>query len=245
MSLSSDRVVEALARLQRYADIRPDSKQAATPPGLTIAMSRQAGSGGAEIARAVGAALGWPVYDNELLTRIAEEKGLHAKLLERLDERPVAWLEELVQNFSAAPSPTESSYVKGLLELLATLGKVGHCVIVGRAAVQVLPAEATLRVRVVAPLQVRIATVEKTQNMTHQQASRWVEQTDRERARFVQHHFRANVEDPLGYDLIINSARFSRVEAAALIVQAARALEPRHELHQETGQERTFQIASA
>lgn len=229
MSANSDRIVEALARLYRHAEDRPETRLEPLPPPLTIAMSRQAGSRGSDVARVVGARLGWPVYDHELLTRIAEEKGLHEKLLERLDERHISWLEEVVRGFCTNPEPGDNAYLQALLELLASLGKTGHCVIVGRGATHVLPADTTLRVRVVAPRDQRIAHIERTMRFNHDQAIRWVDHTDRERSRFVERHFKGPIADPLAYDLILNSGRFSVEECADLIVQAARTMQARIE----------------
>jgi cytidylate kinase len=230
MSPGSDRFVEALARLHRYAESHPAPRPEHLPPPLTVALSRQAGSGGADIARAVGARLGWPVYDHELLTRVAEEKGLHSKLLEHLDEHSVSWLEDMFQSFSSHPAPTEMAYIKALLELLVSLGKAGHCVIVGRGAAQVLPPDTTLRLRVIAPREVRIANIARSKDMTPDQAERWVDHTDRERTRFVERHFHRNATDPMGYDLILNSGRLSVEQCATLVVSAAQMLEERLKL---------------
>jgi len=71
MSVTSDHVIAALGQLHRYVDSQPGKKLV---PQITIAISRQAGSSGADIARAVGARLGWPVYDHELLTRTPERR---------------------------------------------------------------------------------------------------------------------------------------------------------------------------
>src|SRR6516162_5248086 len=94
---------------------------------LTIALSRQAGSRGAEIARAAGARLGWPVYDHELLKIIAAEKGLHSRLVEQLDERGVSWLEGIILAFGTREGGREGTYLRALLELFGSLSKIGHC----------------------------------------------------------------------------------------------------------------------
>jgi len=233
MTMTTDRGLESLAQLQRYLDVQAygyseglaHSKKQADKSPLSIALSREAGSGGAVIARAVGARLGWPVFDHELLDRIAEERGLSARLLKQLDERHISWLEGVVRAFCAPQSGRDGSYLRGLLELLASLGKVGHCVIVGRGAAQVLPADATLKVRVIAPHAFRVAEVEKRRSLPKEEAEHWVDTTDRERQRFIKQHFHVNAEDPLTYDLVLNSKRFGTDECAALIVQAAQALE--------------------
>jgi cytidylate kinase len=221
MSSASDHVVAALARLHSYASGR--QTEGLVP--LTVAISRQAGAGGASIARAAGTLLGWPVYDHELLTLIAKEKGLEAQLLQQFDERDVSWLEEMAASFTSQSSSLEGVYLKHLLILVHSLAKVGHCVIVGRGAPHLLPAATTLRVRVIAPRAMRVVNTEKRMGVSTTEAQRWVDKTDMERERFVRHHFQKDPSDPLSYDLMLNSGRYSVGECAALVVQAARLLE--------------------
>jgi cytidylate kinase len=223
ISTGSDRFVEALAQLNRYAESKPGARQAKPP--LSIAMTRQAGSRGAEIARAVGARLDWPVYDHELLRRIAEEKGVQARLLEMLDERHMGWLEEMIASAAIGQPSHETTYLRSLLKLFATLGEVGHCVIVGRGAAHVLVPDTTLRVRIIAPRADRAATVARSQHLSPAEAEKWVDRTDSERKRFVQHYFNRNTEDPLGYDLILNSSRLGIEGCTSIIADAAHTME--------------------
>jgi cytidylate kinase len=235
MAITTDRVSETLARIQQILDAqvhhyqteqeRGGSTSEAAVPLLSIALSRQAGSGGAAVARAVGERLGWPVYDHELLDRIAQEKGLNARLLEHLDERTSGWLENTIRNFSGAGGDEERIYLRALLGLLAGLGKAGHCVIVGRGAAQMLPAASTLRVRVIAPRESRVAEVQKRRRLSRAEAERWVDTTDRARNRFVKQSFQLDSDDPLLYDLVLNSDRLGVEKCAALIVQVAELLE--------------------
>jgi cytidylate kinase len=221
MSPGSDRVIAALALLSRYADSHPSLKE----PPVSVTISRQAGSRGAEIAYAVAARLGWPVYDHQLLMRIAEEKGLNRRLLERLDESSTSWLEQIIAGFSTKPGPTEWTYMKHLLELLVSLGQVGHCVIVGRGAGYVLPPATTVRVRVVAPRAMRVAKTQQRRGLSKAEAEQWVDKTDLDRVRFVTNHFNRDPYDQLNYDLILNSGRYSTDECVELIVLATRLRE--------------------
>jgi len=233
MAITTDRVSESLGWLTQYLESevhkaregKTARAEEAVPGPIVIALSRQAGSRGVEIARAVGAQLNWPVYDHELLDRIGEERGLSKRLLETLDEHYVGWLEGAVRSFCTPEGSREVTYLRGLLGLLASLGKVGHCVIVGRGAAQVLPPETTLSVRVVAPRPDRLAAVRTRTGLSAAEAERWVDTHDRERLRFVREHFHVDAADPVGYDLVLNSRRLSTDECAALIVQAARARE--------------------
>lgn len=192
---------------------------------VSVTISRQAGSGGAAIATSVGARLGWPVYDNQLLAQVAKEQGVNVHLLEHLDERCTSWLKEVIAGFSTQVSPTEGKYMKELVKLLVSLGQIGHCVIVGRGAGYVLPRETTVRVRVVAPRAVRVANIERQKNLSRAEAEHWVDQTDADRLRFVKSHFYQDPFDPLNYDLILNSGRYSADDCVQLIVQATRMRE--------------------
>jgi cytidylate kinase len=225
IGVASDRYVEALAGLQRHAASRTEGRPLRPP--TSIAISRQAGSRGAEVARLVGEQLGWPVYDHEILQRISQEKGLHARLLERLDERHAGWLEEMVTDFCVGNSGREMGYLRSLLELFASLSEQGHCVIVGRGAPHVLPTESTLRVRMVAPRADRIAAVEKSQSLSKVEAERWIDRTDAERRNFVKHYFNRDVDDAMSYDLTLNTGRIPVRKCAELIAEAARAMEAR------------------
>jgi cytidylate kinase len=225
IGVGSDRFVEALARLHKHAEEHHEERTRRSPP--SIAISRQAGSRGAEVARLVGEELGWPVYDHELLQRISQDKGLHARLLERLDERHTGWLEEISTTLIAPAGGKEMSYVRSLLELFASLSEQGHCVIVGRGAAHVLPAETTLRVRMVAPRANRIEAVMTTKGLSKAEAERWIDRTDSERRGFVKHYFNRDVDDPMGCDLLLNTGRLSPRTCAGLIAQAARAMEAR------------------
>jgi cytidylate kinase len=193
----------------------------------TIATSRQAGANGPNIARAVGKRLGWPVYDRELLEQIALELGLRTQLVESVDERGKSWLEEWLQLFHTQPAINQSEYVRHLVEVLFSLAIHGGCVIVGRAAAQVLPEETTLRVRLVEPEARRVAALQERFDVSAAEARRWLEETDRRRDRFVRDYFHQGPSDPARYDLILNSSRLSEDDCADLIVAALRRLEAR------------------
>jgi cytidylate kinase len=223
--------MEAMAKVLQHWETR--RKAEANQPGspgersrvFTIALSRESGARGTSTAREVGARLGWMVYDHELLERIAQEMKLRTSLLESVDEKRVSWLQECVEAFASVPSVSGSAYVKHLTETLLSLASHGECVIVGRGAAQILPVETTLRVRLVAPVEWRIAAMSQKLGVSKKEAARQVETIDRERIRFVEDHFRKEATDPARYDLVLNSSRFSVGACADLIVEALHRLE--------------------
>lgn len=231
MSLTheSERVSEALIRSMehhtRFNQRHPETAIHHSSGPLNIALSREAGSRGAAIARAVGARLGWKVYDHELLEVMARDLHVRVKLLENVDERHVSWLQETVEAFCKVGSVREGTYVRHLVETLLSLAADGHCVMVGRGAAFVLPAASTLRVRLMAPLEDRIGNVAHEQNLSRHDAARSIARIDRERLLFVRQHFLHDPSDPGHYDLVLNTARFPIEECAELIVDAAHTKE--------------------
>lgn len=228
---SSERMADALTKARRRWQMQQRMPEpvvvppAPAPRAFTIAISREAGADGSAVGRLLGERLGWPVYDYALVERIAGDMGLRSELLESVDEKRMSWLQEFAESWSSKSSVTQSAYVRHLVETLLTLALHGECVIVGRGANVVAPPETTLRVRLVAPLCERIATVKKRRNLSFEEAQRWVEKTDRERAQFIKDHFYKAADDPHLHDLVLNTSRFPLATCAEIIIDVLHRME--------------------
>jgi cytidylate kinase len=224
---SLEQLTHGIVRAQEHWHSRAEERQAgrATAAPFTIALHREAGAQGASVAHAVGDRLHWPVYDQELVERIANDMGLRPALVESVDERSRSWLLEAMEGFTLAPGASENAYVHHLLQTILSLGAHGHCLIVGRGAAFVLPQQTTLRVRLVGEEKDRIESIHKRLNLTLAEARRWVEETDRDRLRFNKDHFRKDPREPVHYDLVLNTSRWPVGECADLIVDSLKRLE--------------------
>lgn len=224
-----DRFADSIEHRQQHWSRR--SQELATHASkthlATLALTREAGTPGTSVAREVGARLDWPVYDHELVELIAKETGLRTSLLDSVDERHRPWLLECFETLGSARRVSESGYAVHVLETVVALGTHGHCVIVGRGAAHILPSFSTLRVRLVAPLEDRIANAARQQNLSREDAARWVQETDRDRTEFVKSHFFKDPTDSRHYDLVLNTSRWSVPDSADLIVHALHQLESR------------------
>jgi cytidylate kinase len=178
------------------------------------------------VATEVGACLGWQVYDRELMEQIAKKMDVRVQLVQSVDEKRVGTIQELIESFMALPRASQDIYFRHLLDTIFSLGSHGECIIVGRGAAHILPPATTLRVRMVGNLDDRIAVMMQRLNLSRLEADR-LEALDLERNRFVQEHFHKDLTDPLGYDLILNSSRFSDAHCAELIILALRQLQQR------------------
>lgn len=194
--------------------------------GPHITISRQAGTGGEEIARRVGEMLGWDVLDKELLDFMAQRKGMPRGMLEAVDETGANWVLDIFGNWFDPHVVSHERYLVHLERIIWLAAMHGRVVFVGRGVQFVLPRERGLAVRIVAPIDDRVARVSSERGIPAKEARRWIESVDAGRRDFVQRRFQRNLEDPAEYDLVLNGARFDAATAARMIVDAFRTLNP-------------------
>lgn len=227
----SERISEALIRSTQHPHVLPwsdDEPRNVASPNFSIALSREAGARGTELARNLGERLGWAVYDNELLELIASNLNVRVSLLESVDERHISWLQETVEAFCDAASVREAAYVRQLVETMLSLGARGNCIIVGRGSPFVLPSATTLRVRVTAPLEDRLLHVCQQEHLSRLDAARYIARIDQQRTEFVVQHFHHDPAEASLYDLVVNSSRFPISECTELIVDALQVKQHEH-----------------
>jgi cytidylate kinase len=236
-------LAEALVRSHLEGAARPE--QPSPPAPFTITISREAGALGNSVAAEVGRRLGWPVYDREILDKIAEELRRPPSRLEAVDERPASWLEECLSALGDQHHVSPDTYFKYLNGVVRGLGVVGHCLIVGRGANFILPAQTTLRVRLVALPEDRARVVAQRLGLPAGEAAAWVVSTERQRRAFIKRYFRQDPTVPHHYDLVLNTSRLAVDEAADVIIQALRQFEGRSAPsgHPEPGLEKPMSAA--
>jgi cytidylate kinase len=226
---SSQLLAEAMVHAGSYRESvhQGQGPQPVATSKFTIAFSREAGARGTTIGSEVGARLHWPVYDQELLEKIAREMNTRARLLESVDEKRQSWLEECVEAFASVPLVSQSAFVRHMIETVLSLGAIGSCVIVGRGAVHILPPATTLRVRLVGEQEDRIEVMAGQLGVSREEAARRIATIERERLAFLKDHFQIDAADPHRYDLVLNTSRFTVVECADLIVEGFKRMEAR------------------
>lgn len=205
------------------------------PNTKCIAISRQQGSGGSYIGRAVAERLGFKYFDREMLRIVAEylKEHEHGSKDEPPDE---SWFDRLGTFFSLGtletgyvpPSPTvlyEGEIVGIENRLIEEIVDDHVAVIVGRGAAQMLRGRpGVVTVFVHAPEQWCVARVEqvyKTSDRT--QAARMVRESDQERARFIRRVAEVEWTDARSYDLAINSMSLGFDAAIDLILRSVTA----------------------
>ncbi|MDZ7361668.1 MAG: cytidylate kinase-like family protein [candidate division KSB1 bacterium] len=189
-------------------------------PGPYITISRELGSGGTEISHLVAEKLGWQHYDREIIEAIASQTHTREELVSRFDEHVQNALDTYLRNLFTKQSLDNTHYLHHLTRVLVSIAQYGHAVILGRGANFILPPQTGLRVRVVAPLEVRRQRLMHEHGYNAKRAEREIVKHDKERHDFLQHHFHCKSEE-MAYDLVINTAHLETTAAADCIAQLA------------------------
>ncbi len=182
-----------------------------------VTISREYGSGGGEVAARLAERLGWHLVNHEVVVEVARAIGVsvaeaeaHDEYADTLASRILSSL-GIVQSSVPAPLPVqltldEPAYDEARRRVVEGAVTVGHAVIVGRGA-QVLLAthRDVLHVRIIAPLEQRIAYVMRREGLSHAEAQQRIQAKDQQRAHFLMTTHHHNPADARLYDLVVNS----------------------------------------
>lgn len=180
-------------------------------PSITI--SRQLGSLGDEVARAIAGRLNYQVVCRDLINQAAIRCGAPEMALFMIDDLDLLRLRPSRQ--------TRQQFLDAISQVMHELADQGDFVIVGRAGQMILKGcPGILHVKVIAPTQMRVGRVAKDQGISLEAAQAQVEASDRSRRNYLKQYYHARWDDPELYDLIVNTSRLAPEEAACLICQA-------------------------
>ena len=218
--------------LQRAAEERKPLLEQPSQLGPFLTISREVGSGGAEVARLVGLRLGWAVLDKQLVEDLARRLELSPQMLELMDETHSNWFHETMLNLMNSRIVHQNSYLSILGKVMHLAAYEGKVIFVGRGGHLLLPRDAGLRVRVIAPRAARLATFQAREGLNADEAEGEFDQLEAGRANFVRRHFRQEPDDPSQYDMVIDSVVFGIDGCVELV---CRALELRGLISNEEG----------
>jgi cytidylate kinase len=204
-----------------------------------ITISREYGSGGSELARALGERLRWRVLDHELVQLVADRLRLDCDVVESLAEHTPSFLQRVSDAllFTAPECPLPEYSTRALsCDVVAENARVAlreaaespPLIVVGHGS-QCLFRDrpGTLHIRLVASLPCRVERVCKREKLSHALAADLVRRTDEGRAKYVRRHYGADWRDQLLYHIQLNTGLLSIASAADLVVSAlTRTAEP-------------------
>jgi cytidylate kinase len=214
---------ESGSPLHGYRGDRSGANRPFVPPGLTVAISREAGSRGTSIAKRAGEKLGWQVYTQEMLQYIAEEATVRDEITESLAPAALQWVEQQLARLQTDKRISQEAALVDMARVILSLGAAGEVFLIGRGAGCILPRPSTLHVRVIGTLEDRIAYMGQWQRLTGEEAAEQVRLRDRRRAEYLRAHYQHDAADMYQYDLLLNCTFLGEELSAELLVRAAQA----------------------
>lgn len=209
--------------IRRLGETAPRPGRFVTKDGIAfgpcLMISRECGCGGGLFAEEIGKRLGWNVFDSQIVDEIANINQIHQRLVQSVDERIHSRWEQTWREMLLDDLP-DRKYFRDLREVILTLGYQGNVVIVGRGAKYLLPSQCGLRVRLVAPKELRAHRQAERDGISLDEARIKVARTDSERAAFIRKVFRKDIGAATDHDLIINIAKFDPESVCHLVLAA-------------------------
>lgn len=179
-----------------------------------LTISREYGSGGREIGCRVATRLGYRCVDKELLFQDLEKSGARwGRAARELDEVcPTVW-ERYDWQYRG--------YVALVESLILGYAAADKVVIIGRGGSFLLEKiPFCLRVRLVAPLEVRIGRIMERERLSREAAARLITQVDGERACFIKANYGSHWDEERFYDMTLNTGSLGYDRVEEILVEA-------------------------
>ncbi len=213
-------------QVKRWEAMKPKKKGVEQRGISAITVSREPGSGGKLVAKGIAEKLGFDLFHTEVIQEMAESTQAKTMLLETLDEKGLSILDDLIAAIVYERHLWPDEYLKHLMKVVGTIGKHGRAVIVGRGANFILSRYKIFRVRIIAPMDVRIQNVMREYGTSEDETKKRILKTESHRRAFVRKYFNANITDPQNYDFILNTGTLSIDAAVNAVVGAMEGASP-------------------
>ncbi len=180
-----------------------------------ITISREMGSGGIPIVQQAAEKLGYRLIDGEAIENIAPKYGLTREVLTQIDEKPPAFIEHLDRQIELGMNRIQLLVLEQALQ--------GDVILYGRGGQDLLNGiENVLRVRVIAPFDLRVERWAEREWIDPDLAYTLVRKSDQQRAGFIKYYYDRDWDDPIHYDLVINTAKLSLETAVQMIADGVK-----------------------
>ena len=195
---------------------------------IIINIGRQFGSGGKGVAAMLGRKLDIPVYDNELISKAAEESGLSKEMFARSDEkRSMFNIASLIggnKYYSGAKGYIGDNEIFLMQsETIRNIATQGSAIFVGRASDYVLRDMKCLDVFLCAPLENRVRLVSEREGLSAEEAERFILKQEKARANYYNYlTFSENWGVADNYDLCLDTSILGIEGTADFIIDFAK-----------------------
>ncbi|MCX8010592.1 MAG: cytidylate kinase-like family protein [Ignavibacteria bacterium] len=197
--------------------------------GPCITISRETGSGSFKLAQHLvdylesyykESSMRWTIFDRNLIEKVLEDHQLPNTISDFLTEDKHSFTKSMMDElFGLHPSPR--TLVQKTVETILQIAQIGYSIIIGRGGnIATAKLNNTFHVRLVAPLEMRIAHIRKLNNLSVKEAERYIKEQDLARRNYIKKYFHRDVDDPKLYHIVINLGLISHEQAAKIIGDA-------------------------
>lgn len=187
-----------------------------------IAITRQFGSGGRDIASAVAHTLGIPLYERSNIEKEAEALDESLSSLVRFSEKEVSNYYKMAYPLGVGSTLKQDRMFEIQSKLILEHAERENCVILGRCADYLLrERDNVIRCYIFAPYQARIVNSIRSLGYTAE-PQRIIEEIDKARAEYYRTRTGCEVNNTRYRDLFLNSNLLGIEDSAKLIVSVAR-----------------------
>ena len=210
--------------------MRPAGKGSVTPKDgvlcRAVTISRQTGSGAHSVAEKLAALLQartpkdacpWTVFDRNLVAKVLQEHNLPERVAQFMPEDRISAISDTMEELFGLHPPSWL-LVRQITETVLHLAELGKVILIGRgAAVSTSKLDYVFHVRLVSSLEKRVQRIQDLNHLSKPAALKLIQREDSGRGRYLKKYFKADVDNPLLYHLMINTDVISHETAAQII----------------------------
>ena len=235
--LISGALEKARLYIETHSKEKESDKRGKFEKGPCITISRETGAGADIISQKLIEILqkykkenlpDWTIFDKNLIEKVLEDHHLPRTLSEIFDEKKYSAMISFASELLAG-QPSIHSLVYKTTKTILSLAEIGNVIIVGRGGNIVtsnLPN--AFHVRLVSTIEDRIKHVKEVYGFDSKQATDFLKNDDQARKNYISTYFHKQIDDPLLYQLTINTHRFNYDQSAELIADAVMTNFPKY-----------------
>ncbi len=190
-------------QLRRWNQGAKEQKVSAKP---VITISREPGINGSKVADMLAKEFKLDLYSGRIVQEVAKSAKMSASVISTLDEKGRSMLEDWISIMEKDRNLWSYQYMQHLVKMMGTIARHGNAVILGRGSNVLIQPENQLRLRLIAPVEVRIRNIMKRSGSNRQEAQKRINLLEADRGAYIRKYFNTDIADPVNYDLVINTA---------------------------------------
>lgn len=210
----------------RYSEKAKESDlQRKVAPFVTI--SRQAGAGGITVGEKLmvylrkhdkEAPCPWTLFDRNLIAQVLAEHNLPQQFAKFMPEDKTSEIQDMMEELYGL-HPSQWALIHKTSDTILHLAQLGNVILVGRGANVITRKflSCGFHARLIGSSEIRIRHLQDYYHLKRDEAADFLKKEDEGRKRYLKQNFDKDINDPLLYDIVINTDHISYDDAAQMI----------------------------